>query len=91
MVKQVPFFAYADFDEQRAFKIETDTLIEKWKKIQMYQKWKIQIVTLRLKSVKELIVVCTRFVKHALKSIKSNHAINVLVALHLSVPKCNSF
>lgn len=36
MMKRVSCFSYADFDEQQAVMIETDTLIEKWKKIQMF-------------------------------------------------------
>ena len=36
MMKRASYFAYADSDEQRAVKKEADTLIEEWKKIQMF-------------------------------------------------------
>ena len=39
MMKRVSCFPYADSDEQRAVKKEADTLIEEWKKIQMFLMW----------------------------------------------------
>jgi len=39
MMKRVSCFAYAGSDEQRAVKKEADTLIEEWKKIQMFLMW----------------------------------------------------
>jgi len=39
MMKRVSCFAYANSDEQRSIEIEADTLIGKWKKIQMCPMW----------------------------------------------------